>query len=146
MDALQPDSRKTLSLVFRSMAAAAVLSSASALAEEVKVTLSGAQEVPPVTTSASGSGSFTIGADKSVSGSVTTSGVAGVAAHIHEAAAGQNGPVIVPLAKKGDNTWTTAAGAKLTDAQYQSFKAGNLYVNVHSAANKGGEIRAQLKP
>ena len=38
------------------------------------------------------------------------------------------------------------AGAKLTDAQYDSFKAGNLYVNVHSAANKGGEIRAQLKP
>ena len=34
----------------------------------------------------------------------------------------------------------------LTDAQYEAFKAGNLYVNVHSAANKGGEIRGQLKP
>jgi len=38
------------------------------------------------------------------------------------------------------------AGSKLTDAQYESYKAGNLYVNVHSAANKGGEIRAQIKP
>jgi hypothetical protein len=38
------------------------------------------------------------------------------------------------------------AGSKLTDAQYASFKAGNLYVNVHSPDHKGGEIRTQLKP
>jgi hypothetical protein len=111
-----------------------------------KLNLTGAQEVPPVTTSASGSGTITVGADKSVSGSVTTSGIAATAAHIHEGAMGANGPVIVPLAKTSDNVWSVAAGAKLTDAQYESYKAGKLYVNVHSAANKGGEIRAQLKP
>ena len=112
-----------------------------------KVTLSGTQEVPPVKTSASGSGTITVGSDKSVSGSVTTSGVNGTAAHIHTGAAGQNGPVAVPLAKGADgNTWSVPAGAKLTDAQYDAYKAGNLYVNVHSAANKGGEIRGQLKP
>lgn len=111
-----------------------------------KLSLTGAQEVPPVTTSASGSGTITVGADKSVSGSVTTSGIAATAAHIHEGAMGANGPVIVPLAKTSDNVWSVAAGAKLTDAQYASYKAGKLYVNVHSAANKGGEIRAQLKP
>ena len=120
--------------------------SGSVLSDEIKVTLSGNQEVPPVTTSASGSGTITIGADKSVSGSVTTKGVAGVAAHIHLGAAGKNGPVIIPLAKTSDNVWSVAAGAKLTDAQYDSYKAGDLYVNVHSAANKGGEIRGQLKP
>lgn len=114
--------------------------------QEVKVVLSGSQEVPPVTTSASGGGTITVGADKSVSGSVTTTGVVGIAAHIHQAAAGQNGPVIVPLAKTGDNVWSVPAGAKLTDDQNAAFKAGNLYVNVHSAANKGGEIRGQLKP
>ena len=114
--------------------------------QEVKVTLSGSQEVPPVTTSATGSGTITVGADKAVSGSVTTTGVTGVAAHIHQGAAGQNGPVIIPLTKSGDNVWSVPAGAKLTDEQEKAFKAGNLYVNVHSAANKGGEIRGQLKP
>ena len=116
------------------------------MSEGIKVALTGDQEVPPVKTSASGSGTFVISADKSVSGSVTTSGVAATAAHIHEAPAGKNGPVIVPLTKTADNTWSVAAGAKLTDAQYASYLAGNLYVNVHSAANKGGEIRAQLTP
>lgn len=111
-----------------------------------QVTLSGAQEVPPVTTAASGFGTITVGDDKAVSGSVTTSGVVGVAAHIHDGAPGKNGPVIVPMTKSSDNTWTFAPGAKFTDAQYEAFKAGNTYVNVHSAANKGGEIRGQLKP
>jgi hypothetical protein len=117
-----------------------------AFAADVNVTLSGDQVTPAVTTSASGSGTITIGDDHSVSGSVTTTGVAGPAAHIHMAAAGQNGPVIVPMTKSGDNTWTVQAGAKLTDQQYDAFKAGNLYVNVHSAAHPGGEIRGQLKP
>ena len=46
----------------------------------------------------------------------------------------------------GDNGWTVPAGAKFTDAQYSAFQAGIFYVNVHSAANKDGEIRGQLKP
>ena len=112
----------------------------------VKVTLSGAQEVPPVTTAASGSGTITIGTDMSVSGSVTTTGVIALVAHIHVGSAGKNGPIIIPLTKTADNTWSVPAGAKLTDAQYASYKAGDLYVNVHSAAYKGGEVRGQIKP
>lgn len=111
-----------------------------------EVLLSGRQEVPPVTTSASGHGNITVGPDKSVSGSITTTGVAATAAHIHDGAAGKNGPVIIPLIKTSDNVWSVPAGAKLTDAQHESYRAGNLYVNVHSAANKGGEIRGQLEP
>ncbi|CAM3643826.1 CHRD domain-containing protein [Polynucleobacter antarcticus] len=115
-------------------------------AQSMKVTLSGAQEVPPVMTSASGMGSIMVSSDGAISGNVTTTGVEVTMAHIHLAPMGQNGPVIVPFAKTADNVWSVPAGAKLTDAQLQSLKSGDLYINVHSAANKGGEIRAQLKP
>ena len=121
-------------------------SSGIALAAATKVTLSGDQEVAPVNTSASGNGTITVAEDQSVSGSVTTAGIAGTAAHIHEAAAGKNGPVAVSLTKTSDNVWSIPPGAKFSDAQYKSYKAGNLYVNVHSEAHKDGEIRGQLKP
>ena len=138
-----------MNMTFRKSAIALVIlafTAGSALAGAVQVKLSGDQEVPPVQSAAAGSGTITINDDKTVSGSVTTTGVKGTMAHIHEAPAGKNGGVAIPLEKKGDNEWAVPAGAKLSDAQYASFKAGNLYVNVHSDANKGGEIRGQLKP
>jgi hypothetical protein len=110
-----------------------------------KIVLSGSNEVPPVTTSATGTGTITINPDRTVKASVTATGMTATASHIHEGAAGANGPVIVPFTKTGDNTFSAAADAKLTEAQYAAYKAGNLYVNVHSAKNPGGEIRAQLK-
>jgi len=110
-----------------------------------QVTLSGSSEVPPVTTTATGTAMVTIGDDRSVKATVTATGMTATASHIHEGAAGANGPVIVPFTKTGDNTFAAPDGAKLTEAQYASYKAGNLYVNVHSAKNPGGEIRAQLK-
>lgn len=109
-----------------------------------RVVLQGSQEVPPVSTAASGSGVITIRPDRSVSGSITTSGINPTAAHIHEAARGANGPVIVPLVRTDANVWSMPAGAKLTKAQYAAHNAGNLYVNVHSTTNPNGEIRAQI--
>lgn len=114
--------------------------------QRYNVTLSGAQEVPPVSTRASGSARITVAEDLSVSASVTTSGIVATAAHIHMAAAGANGPVIVPFAKSGDAGFSSQPGARLTQAQFEALKRGGLYVNVHSAANPGGEIRAQLVP
>jgi hypothetical protein len=125
---------------------AGLLASGTIFGADIKVKLSGDQEVPPVQTSASGSGTITVNDDKSVSGSVTTKGIKATAAHIHEAAAGKNGPVAIPLEKKSDNEFSVPAGAKLSDAQFKALKAGNLYVNVHSDAHKDGEIRGQLKP
>ena len=130
----------------RSMLALVGTIALSASAEDVKVTLSGNEEVPPVTTTAKGEGTITVADDKTVKGSVTTMGVEGVAAHIHTAAPGKNGPPIITLTKASDDEWRVPEGAKLTAEQYEAFKAGNLYVNVHSAANKPGEIRGQLKP
>jgi hypothetical protein len=112
----------------------------------VQVPLSGSQEVPPVQTSASGTGTVSVADDRTVTAKIRTQGVNGVAAHIHEGAAGANGPVIVPMEKTGDNEWSSKPGHKLTDSQYDAYKGGRTYFNVHSAANKGGEIRGQIRP
>ena len=111
----------------------------------IKVNLTGAEEVPPLSVSGTGSGTFRVADDGTITGSVTTKDVAGTMAHIHRGAKGANGPVIVPLDKNGD-TYSVPAGRKLTEAQIKDLKAGNLYVNVHTAKNKGGEVRAQLQP
>lgn len=108
------------------------------------INLDGSHEVPPVNTTATAMGTITVSADKSVHGSIITTGIDARSAHIHEGAPGTNGPVIIPLEKTADNTWSVPAGAILTDAQYASYMAGNLYINVHSAAYPNGEIRAQL--
>jgi hypothetical protein len=118
----------------------------AAYATDVAVKLSGDQEVPATTSSAAGVGTIVIKNDKSVSGSIKTTGIEGTVAHIHLAEPGKNGPPIITLNKTADNTWSVPDGSKLTDDQYKAFKDGNLYVNVHSAEHKGGEIRTQLKP
>jgi hypothetical protein len=114
--------------------------------QHVNVALTGAQEVPPVNAAGSGTGTVTVNEDRSVSATIRTQNVNGVAAHIHEGAAGQNGPVIVPMKKTGENEWSTDPGAKLSESQYESYKAGRLYLNVHTAQNKGGEVRGQIRP
>ncbi len=122
------------------------LSFGLANAADVKVTLTGDQEVPAVTTDAKATGTITIKADKTVTGKLKSTGIEGTMAHIHMAAPGKNGPPIITLEKGADGSWSVPAGSTLTDDQYAAYKAGNLYVNVHSAEHKGGEIRTQLKP
>src|SRR4029453_6540029 len=77
----------------------------SAWGADITVTLAGAQEVPPVTTSATGTAKLTITGERAVSGSIETTGINATAAHIHEAAPGKNGGVIVPFVRSGDK-WT----------------------------------------
>ena len=128
MDTVKQFAKQSLWVVVSAVTVLFVGYSGSVLSDEIKVTLSGAQEIPPLTTSATGTGTITVGADKSISGSVKTSGVSVTAAHIHEAGPGMNGPIIIPLTRTSDNVWTVPAGAKLTDTQYESYKAGNLYL------------------
>jgi hypothetical protein len=138
---------KTRSVFYMGTFAASVLIGGISLASAaaMDVTLSGDEEVPPVTTSASGVGKIEVAGDKSIRGSITTTGIDGTAAHVHEAPAGKNGPVIITLKKTSTDLWEIPSGATLTDAQYANYKAGDLYLNVHSVANKDGEIRGQLK-
>jgi hypothetical protein len=110
------------------------------------LTLSGGQEVPPVTTKATGAGEITVHHNRSVTGTVSVFGMTPTAAHIHEGATGVSGPVVVGLTKTSDTTFAIPAGTVLTEAQYNSLRAGNYYVNVHSAAYPDGELRAQIKP
>lgn len=127
---------------------AALVLSIGAWAEDmrIEVTLSGDDSVPAVETDGSGKGEIVVDEDRNVSGSVTTENVPATMAHIHEAAPDANGPVAVPLEQTDENTWTVPEGAQLTKAQYESLKKGHLYVNVHTEANPGGEVRGQLNP
>lgn len=117
-----------------------------ASATTVHVRLTGAQEVPPVKTAATGEAVISVLPDREVSGEVHTHGVKAFMAHIHEAAAGANGPVIIALQHSAAHTWRVPPGAKLTVAQYRAFLAGDLYLNVHSKRHPAGEIRGQIRP
>ena len=124
------------------------LGAALAQAAETRVVLSGAEENPPITTNASGSGAIAVGngAGHAVSGAIVVKDVQATAAHIHQGAAGKSGPPVITLTKTGDNTWSVPEGSAFNDEQYASYLAGNLYINVHSADHKPGEIRGQLRP
>ena len=102
-------------------------------------------EVPPTTGTGSGTDTVTLDtATKTITYNVTYSGLSGpaAAAHIHcGAAAGANSGVAVPFPKAASPISGTAT---MTDAQIADLEAGKCYVNVHTAANKGGEVRAQL--
>jgi CHRD domain len=123
-------------------------------ASDFTATLFGAQEVANIATPATGSGSLNLSVNmdpynvstNTVSGTVVTTGIAATAAHIHEAAGGINGPIIIPLTESpaGSGVWSIPAGTTITDAQVASLRAGNMYFNVHSAANPSGEIRGQI--
>jgi CHRD domain len=126
-------------------------------AEVFKAELSGANSVPPVTSNGTGSATVTISDDgQSVSWDVTWSGLSGPpgAAHIHIGAADATGPVMIPFAPVSA-TGTTGtfnasdyAGGDGLPADWAgvlaAIRAGNTYVNVHTAANPPGEIRGQL--
>lgn len=111
-----------------------------------KADLSGASEVPPVTTGGRGTATAALDANtKTLNWTVTYSGLSGpaTAGHIHgPAAAGANAGVLVPFS--GNLASPIKGSATLTDAQISDLEAGRTYINIHTADNKGGEIRGQL--
>jgi hypothetical protein len=141
--------RKT-ALVFGLVAAAALWPSAQAATVVYKANLAGAAEVPPVQSPGTGTAAVNVDtATKAVSWRVDYSGLSGplAAAHIHcGAPAGGNAGVAVPLGAAPNLGSPLQGNATMTDAQLQQLQSGQCYVNLHTEANKGGEIRGQLAP
>jgi CHRD domain len=116
-----------------------------------KVPLIGAQQVPPVQTAATGTADLSYDpATRMLTWSVAYKGLSGAAtmAHIHgPAAEGKNAPPIIWLSEKGAAVANPiTGGATLTPEQAQQMMAGEWYINVHTQANPGGEIRGQVMP
>ncbi|MCY1073700.1 CHRD domain-containing protein [Archangium lansingense] len=112
-------------------------------------TLKGENEVPPVTTTASGTANATLDGDElSVNG--TFSGlssalheVSGSSAHVHNEAVGANGPIVFNLTVNASNG-SFSGTKKLTDSEKDAFEAGRFYVNIHTMNHNEGEIRGQF--
>ncbi|MBU2018163.1 MAG: CHRD domain-containing protein [Bacteroidetes bacterium] len=112
--------------------------------------MNGAQEVPAVTTQAAGVASFVLNGERdSLCISVYMGGfgsnLGGV--HLHEGAAGSNGPVLIDLTSHiiNGNIQFVLTGADLTPSLIQKMIEGTIYINAHTANNMNGEIRGQVK-
>jgi hypothetical protein len=135
---------------------------AAAQTYTLTATLTGAGENPGINTGAFGTSTVTVdlGA-RTVTYRVDVfnlpSGVS--ASHIHAGAVGTNGPVVInfapPVPASNDFGFSGTvrdtefilrpeAGIRSADDMFQAIIGGNSYVNVHSSANPGGEIRGQL--
>jgi hypothetical protein len=117
--------------------------------EVLFTTMTGDQEVPPVVTMASGIAATTVDRE---TGTVTlhlnaTGAADAEFSHIHTGPAGQNGPVLIPLAQDLMDTghWSVT-GEQLVGTSLADYRGGQLYVNLHTPANPGGEIRGQIVP
>jgi hypothetical protein len=119
----------------------------AAMADTVafKAQLNAASEVPPNTSAATGQAEISLDtATKVLTYTVTYSGLSGPAsgAHFHgPAEAGKNAGIVVPFNFVVSPIKGTAT---LTDAQISDLTGGRWYVNVHTSANPGGEIRGQV--
>jgi hypothetical protein len=129
--------------------AAALAFAAPSMAATVgmKADLKGASEVPPNDSKGTGSVDVTYdSATKKISWKGTYSGLSGpaTAAHFHTAPPGKNGGVAVPIFSGAAAKSPFSGSATLTDAQAADLMAGKMYVNVHTASHKAGEIRGQV--
>jgi hypothetical protein len=144
--------RSVLGYAVGSAAGAVLLSTgkpSQAAPMKFKADMNGASEVPPTTTS--GKGTVTASYDpatKMLTWEGNFSGLSGpaTAAHFHgPAEAGKNAAPTVWISEKGQNLSSPFKGsATLTEAQADDLQKGLLYANVHTDANKGGEIRGQV--
>jgi CHRD domain-containing protein len=137
---------KTRTILATLALGATVVCAGPAFADKMKATLDAKSEVPPNTSTASGSADIDFdAASKKLTWKLTYSGLSGpaTAAHFHgPAEAGRNAGVAVAIPNAGSSP--AEGSATLTEAQAADLAAGRYYINVHTAANPGGEIRGQV--
>jgi hypothetical protein len=143
--------RKGIILAACLAAAVGTTAISKAASQSFKVMLTGAQQVPPVNTTAAGTAELTYDpATRVLTWNVTFSGLSGPAtmAHFHgPAAQGKNAPPVIWLSPKGSAVEMPIKGeATLTPEQAQQFSAGEWYINVHTQTHQAGEIRGQVMP
>jgi hypothetical protein len=134
-------------LMFATLAlATSVFVAGPAFADKYKVTLDGKSEVPPTTSTGTGTADVDYDpATKKLSWKLTYTGLTGPAkaAHFHGPAdVGKNAGVAVAI--PGATSSPAEGSAVLTDAQAADLLAGKYYINVHTEANPGGELRGQV--
>jgi hypothetical protein len=143
-------SRRTL-LALVPVTWAGSITAATAAAMNFSVPLTGAQQVPPVSTTGAGTANMAFDpATRVLTWSVSYSGLSSpvTMSHIHgPAAEGKNAKPEVWLSKKGTSPSSPFSGtATLTEAQAKQLMAGDMYVNVHTKTHPAGEIRGQIVP
>lgn len=133
-------------MLFTFALGATIAFAGSAAADKMKATLDGKSQVPPNTSAAKGTADLDYDpASKKLSWRLTYSGLSGpaTAAHFHgPAEAGKNAGVAVAIPNAASSP--VEGSATLTDAQAADLMAGRYYINIHTAANPGGEIRGQV--
>ena len=115
--------------------------------------LSGSNEVPPVTTSATGMAQFQLTADGSqINYKLNATNLNNfMMAHIHQGKASENGPPVTTPLSMGSGKITASdlqgplAGKQLSDL-INLMKTGGTYTNIHTQTNQNGEIRGQISP
>lgn len=154
---MEVDVRRRWSPVLLGAAMSLALAPAALAAETFTTELSGENAVPPIEVDATGEATVTISDDEqSVSWDITYSDLTGppAAGHIHHGAADENGPVMIPF----DSVTETGTSGTFAASAYQggeglpedwdgvleAIRSGNSYVNIHTEAYPGGEIRGQL--
>jgi hypothetical protein len=130
-----------------SAATLALALTASAQTLTSSVALDGAQEVPPVPTAGTGTATVTVDAVTravTVSGSYSGLGSNQTIAHIHSAPFGVAGGIAIDLTGTGGTTGTFTGSDTFSVAEFNAFKAGDTYINIHSVNFGLGEIRGQI--
>ncbi|HWN82691.1 MAG TPA: CHRD domain-containing protein, partial [Candidatus Udaeobacter sp.] len=140
---------KTLTPLLVAATMTFVLAGAALALPHATAKMTGAQEVPPVVTNATGTAAIRLNETRTaLTYDITVNGLSGpiTLAHFHRGAVGVAGPVVKTITgsfsgSTATGVWRDTDAEPLTPALVAEIMAGNIYVNVHTTLNGGGEIR-----